>query len=29
MLTFAIYQEGTAAEWMSEDLDAVMAPYLS
>ena len=29
MLTFAIYQEGTAAEWMSDDLSAVLAPYLS
>jgi AcrR family transcriptional regulator len=29
MLTFAIYQEGTASEWMSADLDAVLAPHLS
>ena len=29
MLTFGIYQEGTAAEWMIADLDAVLAPYLS
>ena len=29
MLTFAIYQEGTAERWMSDDLDAVLAPHLS
>jgi AcrR family transcriptional regulator len=28
MLTFAVYQEGTAAEWMSVDIEAVLAPYL-
>lgn len=29
MLTFAIYQEGAAADWMSEDLEAVLAPHLT
>ena len=29
MLTFAIYQEGSAAEWMSADLEAVLAPHLA
>ena len=27
MFTWAIYQDGTAAEWMRDDLEAVLAPY--
>jgi AcrR family transcriptional regulator len=27
ILTWAIYQEGTAANWVRADLDAVLAPY--
>lgn len=29
MLSWAYYQEGTAAKWMRHDLDAVLKPYLS
>jgi AcrR family transcriptional regulator len=29
MLSWAIYQEGTAAKWMRYDLDAVLKPYLA
>lgn len=28
MLTWAFYQEGTAAHWIRTDLKAVLAPYL-
>jgi len=28
MLSWAFYQEGTAAKWMRHDLDAVLKPYL-
>jgi AcrR family transcriptional regulator len=28
MLSWAFYQRGTAAQWMRDDLDAVLAPYL-
>ena len=28
MMSWAYYQEGTAAKWMRDDLDAVLAPYL-
>jgi AcrR family transcriptional regulator len=28
MLSWAYYQEGTAAKWMRHDLDAVLKPYL-
>ncbi|HEX8029660.1 MAG TPA: helix-turn-helix domain-containing protein [Vicinamibacterales bacterium] len=28
MLSWAFYQEGTAAKWMRQDLDAVLKPYL-
>jgi AcrR family transcriptional regulator len=28
MLSWAIYQEGTAAEWMRHDLEAVLKPYV-
>jgi len=28
MLTWAFYQEGTAARWMRSDLEAVLGPYL-
>jgi AcrR family transcriptional regulator len=28
MMTWAHYREGTAAAWMRDDLDAVLAPYL-
>lgn len=28
MMTWAYYREGTAANWMRDDLDAVLAPYL-
>jgi hypothetical protein len=28
MMTWAIHQEGAAARWMRDDLDAVLAPYL-
>jgi len=28
MMSWAHYQEGTAARWMREDLDAVLEPYL-
>lgn len=29
MLSWAYYQEGTAAKWMRHDLDAVLKPYLA
>jgi AcrR family transcriptional regulator len=29
MMTWAYYLEGTAAQWMRTDLDAVLAPYLA
>jgi AcrR family transcriptional regulator len=29
MLSWAFYQEGTAAKWMRHDLDAVLKPYLT
>ena len=29
MLSWAIYQEGSAAKWMRHDLDAVLKPYLA
>jgi AcrR family transcriptional regulator len=29
LLTWAFYQEGTAARWMRADVDAVLAPYLA
>ena len=29
MLSWAFYQEGTAAKWMRHDLDAVLKPYLN
>ena len=29
MLSWAYYQEGTAAKWMRQDLDAVLKPYLA
>jgi len=29
MLTWGFYQKGTAARWMREDLEAVLAPYLA
>jgi hypothetical protein len=29
MLTWGFYQKGTAARWMRDDLDAVIAPYLA
>ncbi len=29
LLTWAFYQEGTAASWVREDLDAVLRPYLT
>ena len=29
IFTWAVYQEGTAAEWMRTDLEAVLAPYLT
>jgi hypothetical protein len=28
MLSWAYYQEGTAAKWMRHDLDAVLKPYV-
>ena len=28
MLSWAYYQEGTAAKWMRQDLDAVLKPYI-
>lgn len=28
MMTWAIYGEGTAARWMQDEIDAVLAPYL-
>jgi BetI-type transcriptional repressor, C-terminal len=28
MLTWAFYQQGTAAQWIHADLNAVLAPYL-
>jgi AcrR family transcriptional regulator len=28
MLTWAFYREGTAAQWMRADLEAILAPYL-
>ena len=28
MMSWAYYEEGTAAHWMREDLDAVLDPYL-
>jgi AcrR family transcriptional regulator len=28
MMTWAMHQEGAAARWMRDDLDAVLAPYL-
>jgi hypothetical protein len=28
MLTWAFYQQGTAAQWIRADLNAVLAPYL-
>ena len=28
MLSWAFYQQGTAAKWMRQDLDAVLKPYL-
>ena len=28
MMTWAFHQEGTAARWMRDDLDAVLAPYV-
>ena len=29
MMVWALYQEGSAARWMRDDLDAVLAPYLT
>jgi AcrR family transcriptional regulator len=29
MMSWAYYQEGTAAKWMRQDLDAVLKPYLA
>jgi hypothetical protein len=29
MMSWAYYQEGTAAKWMRHDLDAVLKPYLT
>jgi hypothetical protein len=29
MMSWACYQEGTAARWMRTDLDAVLAPYVT
>jgi AcrR family transcriptional regulator len=29
LLSWAFYQEGSAARWVRDDLDAVLAPYLS
>jgi AcrR family transcriptional regulator len=29
MMAWAHYQQGTAAEWMREDLDAVLEPYVT
>jgi hypothetical protein len=29
MLSWAFYQEGSAAKWMRDDLNAVLKPYLS
>jgi len=29
LLTWAIYRDGAAARWLRDDLDAVLAPYLS
>jgi AcrR family transcriptional regulator len=29
MMSWAFYQEGTAAKWMRRDLDAVLKPYLA
>jgi hypothetical protein len=29
MLSWAIYQEGTAAEWMRADVDMLLRPYLT
>jgi hypothetical protein len=28
MLSWAYYQEGTAAKWMRHDLDAILKPYI-
>ena len=29
MLSWALYQEGTAAKWMRDDLNAVLKPYVT
>ncbi|MEP7344583.1 MAG: TetR/AcrR family transcriptional regulator [Gemmatimonadaceae bacterium] len=29
MMTWAMYLEGTAAQWMRDDLDAILLPYVS
>jgi AcrR family transcriptional regulator len=29
MLTWAVYRDGTAKQWMRDDLEAVLAPYLA
>ncbi|MDQ6829461.1 MAG: TetR family transcriptional regulator [Gemmatimonadota bacterium] len=29
LMTYAIYRDGTAARWLRENVDAVLAPYLS
>jgi hypothetical protein len=29
MLSWAFYQEGPAAKWMRQDLDAVLKPYMT
>jgi len=28
LMTWAFYQEGTAREWVRDDLDAVLRPFL-
>jgi hypothetical protein len=28
LLTWAVHQEGTAREWIREDMDAVLRPFL-
>jgi hypothetical protein len=28
MMSWAYYEEGTATQWMRDDLDAVLSPYL-
>ena len=29
MLTWAVYRDGSAKQWMRDDLEAVLAPYLA